>query len=125
MKKIHLLVLSLLLPLFLVACQSSKSTESSSGETLTATVTIEFSDEKTDTETVSFKEGDSVMDLLKQNHEIESASGMITAIDGVSQDEATSTYWMYDVNDELAPKGAEEQIVKDGDKIKFYLQTYQ
>lgn len=124
MKRMYLLALSLLLPLFLIACQPQKAAEKVSEKTYAATLTVEFSADKTDSQTVEFKKGDKVANILKKSHKIELKSGMVTSIDGVNQDQATSTYWMYDVNGEMAPKGVEEQVAKDGDKIKFYLQTY-
>ncbi len=124
MKRMYFLALSLVLSVFLVACQSQKPTEKSLEKNYTAMLIIEFSGEKKDSQKVEFKEGDKVVDILEKDHKVELKSGMVTAIDGVKQDEATFTYWMYDVNGEMAPKGVEEQVVKDGDDIKFYLQTY-
>ena len=34
-------------------------------------------------------------------------------------------YWMYKINGEMAPKGAAETTVQDGDTIEFYQEVYQ
>ena len=62
--------------------------------------------------------------VLKANYKIEEKNGMITSIDGHSQDEAKGLYWMYKINGEMAPKGAAETTVKKGDKIEFYQEVY-
>ncbi|HEL2722309.1 TPA: DUF4430 domain-containing protein, partial [Streptococcus suis] len=51
--------------------------------------------------------------------------GLITEIDGVSQDTSTNTYWMYKVNGQMADKGAKDLTVANGDEIEFYLETFE
>lgn len=122
MKKILLTLTSLALLVPLTACGQFVDQESES--THTATLTVTFEDKATTTE-VTFEEGDSVLDILEESHDVEEDGGMVTAIDGVSQDASTNTYWMYDVNGELAPKGVKEQLVAEGDQIDFYLETFE
>ena len=93
-------------------------------EQFQATLVVDFGD-KVDSQEISFEQGDTVMDILEEHFEVESEAGMVTAIDGVSQDAAANTYWMYDINDELAPKGAEEMTISEGDTITFYLETFE
>lgn len=122
MKKLFLGFSAILALVFLTACQGSQ-VNNNSAEELTATLTVKFED-KTDTQKVTFKKGDTVLDVLKNYHKVEEENGMVTAIDGVSQDAAKNTYWMYDINDELAPKGVKEMTVAQEDKIVFYLETF-
>lgn len=125
MKKISLVLTTLALSIVLVACQAADNDRNEAQEkNVQVTLVVEF-DGKTDTKEVTVEEGDNVMDVLEEVHEVEENQGMVTAIDGVSQDEAKKTYWMYDVNNEMAPKGVEEMTVSDGDEIKFYLQTFE
>ncbi|MGT2910594.1 DUF4430 domain-containing protein [Streptococcus cameli] len=126
MKKLFLGLNTLVVAFLLVACQSAASVEEKEVDSnaLTATLTVKFED-KTDTKTVHFEKDDSVMDILEENYEVDEDNGMVTAIDGVSQDVSKKTYWMYDINDELAPKGAEEMTVAEGDTIVFYLETFE
>ena len=122
MKKVLLSLTSLGLFLILAAC--GQETADSTEAVYSATLTVTFTDNTVQQE-VTFEEGDSVMDVLEDYHEVEESNGMVTAIDGVSQDAASNTYWMYDVNGELAPKGAEEQLLVEGDTIEFYLETFE
>ena len=70
-------------------------------------------------------ENANLMEVLKANYKIEEKSGLITSIDGVAQDESKGLYWMYKINGEMAPKGAAETTVQDGDTIEFYQEVYQ
>ncbi|MTB64937.1 DUF4430 domain-containing protein [Streptococcus sp. zg-86] len=124
MKKWMLSIVSLIAGLFLVACQPQTS-QTETEKTYTATLKVTFPDDKVVEEKVTFKEDDSVMDILEEHHKIEEKDGLVTVIDDVSQSPEKNTYWMYDVNDELAPKGAKEMHISDGDTVTFYLQTFQ
>lgn len=116
MKKLLLSLVATVSSLFLVACQQpSTDTET----TYQATITIELADEDV-TKTVTVEEGDSVMDVLEDNFTVEENDGFVTSIDGVGQDTTKGIYWMYDVNGEMAQKGAAEQLVEEGDEIRFY-----
>lgn len=124
MKKIYSLVLLFFSTILLVACQSHQSTTSSSSSEEHLVQLVVKTDKNTTDEKVSFTQGDTVMDLLKANYDVEETDGFITAIDGVKQDEKAGKYWMFDVNDELAPKSADQIKVQDGDKIEFYQEVY-
>ena len=124
MKKVVLGLISFLAVLFLASCASSSQTAVEQEEQFQATLVVDFGD-KVDSQEISFEQGDTVMDILEEYFEVESEAGMVTAIDGVSQDAAANTYWMYDINDELAPKGAEEMTISEGDTITFYLETFE
>ncbi|MBO4107281.1 DUF4430 domain-containing protein [Streptococcus suis] len=123
MKKWLLAIVALVFAPVLLACQTEDFEELDT-QTYTAQLTVEFG-ERTDQKQVTVEPGDSVMDVLDDAYEIEEDAGLITVIDGVSQDPATNTYWMYDVNGELAPKGAEEQLVQENDEIRFYLEAFE
>lgn len=126
MKKfLKLLVLALSLML-LVACgnsraDKSKTTASSSSGTVRLIVK---EDTNTIDEKVSFKKGDTVMAVLKANYKVKEKDGFITSIDGVSQDKEKGLYWMFKVNDKMAPKAADKIKVKKNDKIEFYQEVY-
>lgn len=131
MKKIISSFTLVLLATSLVACAPTNQTKttdtsasSSKVETLKATFTIKESDEKVTTKEVTFSKDQTVMEVMKKEFKIEEKNGLITSIDGVSQNEATKTYWMYNVNGEMAPKGAAETKLSSGDKVEFFLQTF-
>ena len=123
MKKIFsygLVILSLVL---LVACSQNGAKSSSTTEAGKVRLIVKENDNTID-EKVSFKKGDTVMDVLKNNYEVEESDGFITAIDGIKQDKDAGKYWMFDVNDKTAAKAANKIKVKDGDKIEFYQKIY-
>ncbi len=126
------LSLFLLVSIFcLAACATTDTatTESSSTQEvvetqLTAVIAITVNDQTNTTE-VTFSEGDSLMAVLKDNFEIKETSGLVTAIDGVSQDEAKGLYWMYDINGQMAEVGVSDYELQDGDLIEFYQVVYE
>ena len=123
MKKI-VLSLSVLMSLFaLAACQPNSKSKVETEEHLQARVIVDFGD-KVDKKEITFEKGDTVMDILEEHYEVEEEAGLVLSIDGVSQDASKNTYWLYDVNDEMAPKGAEEMTISEGDTIRFYLETF-
>ncbi|MEW4353377.1 DUF4430 domain-containing protein [Streptococcus pneumoniae] len=130
MKKWMFSILTLFVGLSLVACSNpnqtahESKTSQSTSQAQTASLEIKFSTDQTSSKEVDFKDGESVMDILQRNYKIEEKDGLITSIDGVKQDPATNTYWMFDVNGELAPKGAKEMKLKNGDTISFYLESF-
>ncbi|WP_165211545.1 DUF4430 domain-containing protein [Streptococcus tangpeifui] len=119
------LVLSLLL---LVACGHSQASKTADkkADTEKQTVTLVIkTDNKTTKETVSFKKGATVADVLKSKAKIEEKAGLITSINGVKQDESAKKYWFFKVNGDLSKTGADQTKVKNGDKIEFYMDVYQ
>ena len=119
MKKISIL-LTLFLTFLLGACANTSSQTSGSNITLQITNKDQVNRQK-----VTANQGDNVMNILKAHHDIEEDNGLITKIDGISQDTSTNTYWMYKVNGKLAEKGANDLKVSDGDEIEFYLETFE
>src|SRR5690625_130773 len=55
---------------------------------------------------IVIEEDDILMDVLKDNFDVEEDNGFITAIDGVEQDVDAQIGWIYFVNDETAMVGA-------------------
>lgn len=127
MKKL-LSSLILFLSLFLVACDNDNDVadvvdtpDKVAGQ---VQLVVNLDTNKVD-EKVNFEAGDTVMDVLDDNYEVEEDNGMITAIDGLAQDEAKGVYWMFKVNGEMSSTGAEQTPVKEGDKIEFYQEAFQ
>ena len=118
----------------MVSCgQSTPSTTESSASSsqvakekqITITVSIAPEGQEAQSKTLKVAEKANLMEVLKANYKIEEKSGLITSIDGVAQDESKGLYWMYKINGEMAPKGAAETTVQDGDTIEFYQEVYQ
>ncbi|AMB93951.1 DUF4430 domain-containing protein [Aerococcus sanguinicola] len=105
------------------ADQSTAQTEEQAKQE--ATFSIQPLEGEAETKQVTFQEGDKVMDALKANFDVEEDKGFVKAINGVSQDEGNEVYWMYYVNGEMAPKGADQTELKAGDKVEFKLEQMQ
>ncbi|HEM6178762.1 TPA: DUF4430 domain-containing protein [Streptococcus suis] len=121
MKKISIMLM-VVFSLFLAACTNTTEKQSESAIEVTLQITTK---DKENRQEVTAEEGDSVMDVLKEHHNIVEDNGLITEIDGVSQDTSTNTYWMYKVNGQMADKGAKDLTVANGDEIEFYLETFE
>ncbi len=67
------------------------------------------------------KEGKSAFELLKANSQVvasESPLGVfITEINGIKN--TNEEFWLFYINGELAPVGADKYITKDGDTIEW------
>lgn len=130
MKRLLRICVSVLSALVLLGCSTTSNQPTASSQVeetsqlLEATLRI-TTDGQNSTENVRFEAGDSVMDVLEEYYDIEEENGMVTVIDGKSQDPASNTYWMYKVNGSLAEKGAAEQILQEGDDVEFYLESFQ
>lgn len=124
MKKISQLLIALFMLIGLSACspKNDSNTTPSSKEQLVELI-VKLDNEEI-SEKVTFEDGETVMDVLKENYKVKENKGFITEIDGVSQDEAAGKYWMFDVNDKTAPKAANQIKLKDGDKVEFYQQVF-
>ena len=132
MKKIFSL-LTLAFALLLVGCGSSQtntdkgssSADSSVKKELKISISIAPDGQEKSEKTVAVEEGKTAMDALKKAYKVEEKEGFITSIDGHAQDEAKGLYWMFRVNGEMAPGGADQITLKDGDKLEFYQEVYQ
>lgn len=70
---------------------------------------------------VQAKKGMTLYQMLQDNFKIADDKGMITSINGVSQDEKAGRYWFIEINGKFATKGAKETKPKNGDKVSFDL----
>ena len=132
MKKKQLLLSGLILGMFLISgctTQANEATltttttqESVSPIEQTATIILQEDGKEITKEVVSFEPGAVVFDVMDEHFEIVHQDGFITSIDGMTQDEAANKYWLYDINGEMALKGAKELALQDGDEILFKLE---
>lgn len=138
MKKFLSLICVFVLSLALFSCSEKKDDDDSSEITNPINVTISFSDSENDqVEVENFEpienaefiveEGTSVLEATQiycvaneLDIEIDSAGGYITGLLGISAgDYSDNTGWVYTINGETVMVGADEQILKDGDKISW------
>lgn len=132
MKKKQLLLSGLILGMFLISgctTQANEATltttttqESVSPVEQTATIILQEDGKEITKEVVSFEPGAVVFDVMDEHFEIVHQDGFITSIDGMTQDEAANKYWLYDINGEMALKGAKEIALQAGDEILFKLE---
>lgn len=132
MKKKQLLLSGLILGMFLISgctTQANEATltttttqESVSPVEQTATIILQEDGKEITKEVVSFEPGAVVFDVMDEHFEIVHQDGFITSIDGMTQDEAANKYWLYDINGEMALKGAKELALQAGDEILFKLE---
>lgn len=129
LKKTATIVAALGLTMSLTACGNQGKTEktkTSAASKDTATITLDFDNDKKadETKTVTINKDQTLLEALKENFKVDEKSGFITAIDGKKQDEAAKKYWMFDVNGKMADKGAADIHLKKGDKVAFYLGSF-
>ena len=132
MKKKQLLLSGLILGMFLISgctTQANEATltttttqESVSPIEQTATIILQEDGKEITKEVVSFEPGAVVFDVMDEHFEIVHQDGLITSIDGMTQAEAANKYWLYDINGEMALKGAKELALQAGDEILFKLE---
>ena len=145
MGKMKLFLLSLVVIIgVLGGCSSEDTGEESSatndqtetsGDTTTdnekqeAKITISITKKKGE-ETVAKKEipiedGAILMDVLKENFEVEEDGGFITSIEGIEANESEKMAWLFFVNDESAKVGANQLELSPGDTVHFDLQSWE
>jgi Tfp pilus assembly protein PilV len=126
-KALHMLSALLLAAGILAGCgtteQSQQNNQQAEQQTeQQATITLTEDGEEVSSKEVAFEEGANLMDVMKENFEVEEDAGMITSIEGHSQDEGASKYWLYTVNGEMAQVGAADLELSDEDEVAFNLQ---
>ncbi|EOH93826.1 DUF4430 domain-containing protein [Enterococcus pallens] len=87
------------------SASSSESTTSSTQEKIN--VQVKVTDKNKDTtsnEEIETTETTNLLDLMKQKHKLEEKDGLITAIDGLKQDEQAGDYWSYTIYGEWQQK---------------------
>ncbi|MGV3293970.1 DUF4430 domain-containing protein [Streptococcus pluranimalium] len=104
----------------LAACAKDDANKKPESDEVKVTVSVKPEGEKAEKKEVIVDQDDSVLDALDEAFDVEDDDGFVTEIDGHKQNPAKNLYWMYKVNDKMATKGAEENIVKNGDQIEFY-----
>lgn len=129
-KKLSLLIASL----FLVGCTTTDSSSNTQtleesnieqAQTMEITIQLKINDASDQQKEISVKEGTTALDALKQAYDVKESDGFVTEIDGYANDEATQTYWMYEVNGEMAEVGAGDYLLTDQDTMTWTLETIQ
>lgn len=89
---------------------------------------VVLNDQKSSFLSYQVKEGETALDLLKNNYEvITKGEGVNAYVTKINKREALSSkkeYWAFYINNKPSEVGAGSYILKSGDKIEWKIQTY-
>lgn len=94
-------------------------------EIITVTISKDEGAELLSESEIEINEKAILMDVMKENFDIEEDGGFINAIDGIGPVEGEEKAWMYFVNDEMAMVGAGEYELSNGDEVNFDFQPWE
>lgn len=101
--------------------------EQAAEETVQLSVTIEVDEEEVSelTKDIEAESGQTLMEVMVQEYEMEDEGGFIHSIEGYEQDPDNNRWWLYEINGEQPTVGANDYEVEDGDSIKWMLNELQ
>lgn len=122
MKKFKVLssILVMFLAFFMLTGYTDKDRKGSNN-TIKVTYTLKQGKKTVATKNTILKKNDKVITGLKKNWKVEEAKGFITSIDGRKENQKKSIYWTYTVNGKKVNKLANQQTLKNNDKVQFTL----
>ncbi|QWS03972.1 DUF4430 domain-containing protein [Limosilactobacillus reuteri] len=122
MKKFKVLssILAMFLAFFMLTGYTNKD-QNGSNNTIKVTYTLKQGKKTVATRNTTLKKNDKVITGLKKNWKVEEAKGFITSIDGRKENQKKSIYWTYTVNGKKVNKLANQQTLKNNDKVQFTL----
>ena len=122
MKKFKVLscILAMFLAFFMLTGYTNKD-QKGSNNTIKVTYTLKQGKKTVATKNTTLKKNDKVITVLKKNWKVEEAKGFITSIDGRKENQKKSIYWTYTVNGKKVNKLANQQTLKNNDKVQFTL----
>lgn len=122
MKKFKVLssILAMFLAFFMLTGYTNKD-QKGSNNTIKVTYTLKQGKKTVATRNTTLKKNDKVITGLKKNWKVEEAKGFITSIDGRKENHKKSIYWTYTVNGKKVNKLANQQTLKNNDKVQFTL----
>lgn len=77
------------------------------------------------TKEIEAEEGQSLMDVMKENYEIDEEDGFLKGIEGYEQSEEDNKWWMFQVNGEEGEVGAADYEVLENDDITWELTKFE
>ncbi|ABQ83933.1 DUF4430 domain-containing protein [Limosilactobacillus reuteri] len=122
MKKFKVLssILAMFLAFFMLTGYTNKD-QKGNNNTIKVTYTLKQGKKTVATRNTTLKKNDKVITGLKKNWKVEEAKGFITSIDGRKENQKKSIYWTYTVNGKKVNKLANQQTLKNNDKVQFTL----
>ncbi|MGI8315402.1 DUF4430 domain-containing protein [Halobacillus mangrovi] len=130
MKKIYVFLVAALLAIGVISGCGSQQTEkteeanaSQQEEKQEVTLKVEISknngEEVLADQEISVEKGTTLMEVMKDNFEVEESDGFINSIEGIEGNQEEKMAWMFTINGEEAMVGANEYEVEQGDEIVF------
>ena len=89
--------------------------------TIKVTYTLKQGKKVVATKKTTLKKNDKVITGLKKNWKVKEVKGFITSIDGMKENQKKGIYWTYTINGEKVNKLANQQTLKNKDKVQFTL----
>lgn len=130
MRIVKLLIAMILTTGILFACDTGDS-EQETAQTEQAEVQVEIiisqehGEEVLEEEAFAVEEGTNLMEVLKNNFDIEDEGGFINSINGVNAEDGEPYFWSIQINGEDAVVGAEDYIIEDGDQIELDFHSWE
>ncbi|MDO4546131.1 MAG: DUF4430 domain-containing protein [Bacillota bacterium] len=137
MKKLLIMILTLIMAVAMVSCGGGSSDSGSADDaaTISVTIDIDFPDESgvadVDDLSIDVADGSSVLDVLNAYADANegeiimdesSSTPYVTSINGVAQTDTAG--WVYEVNDEMVMESAGDYTVAAGDKIDWSFESW-
>lgn len=107
------------------ASENAASDNEKQEEKVTISITKHKGEETVTEKEIPIEDGAILMDILKENFDIEEGGGFIKSVEGIKADESEKMYWNISVNDKTASVGANELELAPGDTVNFDLQSWE
>ena len=121
MKKFKLIsgLLVMFLAFFILTGYTNNTQKNSN--TIKVTYTLKQGKKVVATKKTTLKKNDKVITGLKKNWKVKEVKGFITSIDGMKENQKKGIYWTFTINGEKVNKLANQQTLKNKDKVQFTL----
>ena len=121
MKKFKLIsgLLVMFLAFFILTGYTNNTQKNSN--TIKVTYTLKQGKKVVATKKTTLKKNDKVITGLKKNWKVKEVKGFIPSIDGMKENQKKGIYWTYTINGEKVNKLANQQTLKNKDKVQFTL----
>ncbi|MBC8743526.1 DUF4430 domain-containing protein [Lactobacillus sp. Marseille-P7033] len=121
MKKFKLIsgLLVMFLAFFILTGYTNNTQKNSN--TIKVTYTLKQGKKVVATKKTTLKKNDKVVTGLKKNWKVKEVKGFITSIDGMKENQKKGIYWTYTINGKKVNKLANQQTLKNKDKVQFTL----
>ncbi|MBB1079443.1 DUF4430 domain-containing protein [Limosilactobacillus sp. STM2_1] len=121
MKKFKVLGSLLVMFLAFFILTGYKNNSQKSTNKINVTYTLKQGKKVVATKKATVNKNAKVITGLKKNWKVEEAKGFVTSIDGMKENQKKGIYWTYTINGKQVNKLANQQTLKNKDKVQFTL----